>query len=94
MLKAVGGNVILKLIEQEAKTSSGIILPTQSLEKPIKGIVIDCNESYFLADGITKKVEVEVGDIVYFGKGHGTEVHYNGEKYHVIREEFIYCKEA
>lgn len=57
------------------------------------GEVVAANDSFIMADGSEKKCEVEVGDIVYFGKSHGTEIKHDGETYLVISEEFILCKE-
>jgi chaperonin GroES len=93
MLKPIRDNIVLKVIEQENQTASGLYIPESSLEKPYRGEVVAANESFTMPDGSVKACEVGVGDIVYFGKTHGTEVKHEGDKYLVISEEFILCKE-
>ncbi|SEG12274.1 co-chaperone GroES [Marinobacterium lutimaris] len=93
MLKPIRDNIVLKVIEQEAKTAGGIVLPGSALEKPYRGEVVAANESFTMPDGSVKECEVKVGDTVYFGKTHGTEVKQGDENYLVISEEFILCKE-
>lgn len=92
MLKPINDHIVLQIIEQENKTQGGIILPTAATEKPYHGRVVACNAEYRMPDGSVKATEVAVGDIVMFGKTHGTEVVHNNEKYLVIAEEFILCK--
>lgn len=93
MLKPVRDNIVLDVIEQEAKTQGGIVLPGTALEKPYRGVVVAANDSFSMPDGTVKQCEVNVGDIVYFGKTHGTEIKYDGKPYLLISEEFILCKE-
>ncbi|WP_010322153.1 co-chaperone GroES [Marinobacterium stanieri] len=94
MLNPVRDNIILDVIEQETTTSGGIVLPGSAVEKPYRGVVVAVNESFAMPDGTVKKAETAVGDIVYFGKTHGTEVQYQNKPYLVISEEFILCKES
>lgn len=94
MLKPVRDNIVIKVLDQDPKTKGGILLPGEALEKPYKGVVIACNKQFSMPDGSIKKSEVEVGDIVMFGKTHGTEVAHQDSKYLVISEEFILCKVA
>lgn len=93
MLKPIRDNIIVKPIEQETVTKGGILLPGSSLEKPYQGVVVARNETFFMPDGTQKQAETHIGDIVIYGKHHGTEIEYNHEKYLVISEEFILCKE-
>lgn len=93
MLKPIRDNIILKIIEQDAVSAGGIVLPGSSVEKPYRGEVVACNKEFSMPDGSIKQCEVEVGDVVLFGKTHGTEVKSGGEKYLVISEDFILCKE-
>ncbi len=94
MLKPVRDQIILDVIEQETTTRGGIVLPGSAVEKPYRGVVVAVNESFTMPDGSVKAAETELGDIVYFGKTHGTEVQYQGKQYLVISEEFILCKES
>lgn len=93
MLKPVRDQIILDVIEQETTTRGGIVLPGASVEKPYRGVVVAVNDEFTMPDGTVKQAECVLGDIVYFGKTHGTEVQFQGKKYLVISEEFILCKE-
>lgn len=93
MLKPIRDNIILELIEQEAVSAGGIVLPGASLEKPYRGVVVACNESFAMHDGSVKQCEVAIGDTVLFGKTHGTDVKHGNKTYRVIGEQFILCKE-
>jgi len=93
MLNPVRDNIVLDVIEQETTTSGGIVLPGSAVEKPYRGVVMAANPQFTMPDGSLKRSEVSVGDVVYFGKTHGTEVQHKGRKFLVISEEFILCKE-
>jgi len=94
MLEPIRDQIILDVVEQQTTTSSGIVLPDSAVEKPYMGVVLAVNEEFTMPDGTVKKAETKVGDIVYFGKSHGTEIQYRDKKYLVISEEFILCKES
>jgi len=93
MLKPIRDNIVLEVIEQEAVSKGGIIIPGSALEKPYQGRVVAANSSFYMPDGSFKCCELLVGDIVYFGKTHGTEIKTGDKTYLVIAEEFILCKE-
>jgi len=95
MLKPIGSNLIVKVIEESSKTSSGIIIPSAAVEKPYKALVIESKHEFTMPDGSVKKSELKQGDMIFFMKTHGTEVtDSKGEKFLVISEEFIICKEG
>lgn len=93
MLKPIRDNIVLELIQQETTTAGGIVIPGAALEKPHRGLVVACNEQFVMPDGSVKQCEVAVGDIVLFGKTHGTDVKHEGTTYRIVAEEFILCKE-
>lgn len=90
-------HVIVKPLNQETTTKSGIILP-ESKEKPSKGEVLAVGEGKILENGSRAPVDVKVGDIVYFAKYSidELEVEENGEKqkYLVMKQSYIMAKEA
>ena len=95
MLKPIRDHVVLKLIEEKAESAGGIVRPIKAIEEPYRGVVVNVNETYTMPDGSSKKAEVIVGDIVYYGKTHGTEIiDRKGEKFLLISEEFLICKEG
>lgn len=79
-MKPLGDRVILKRLEAEEKTASGIVLPDSAKEKPEQGEVI--------ATGKDVK-EVKKGDKVLFAKFSGTEVKVDNAEYLVVKEEDI-----
>jgi chaperonin GroES len=81
--------VLVRRLEEENKTASGIIIPDNSKEKPSEGEIIAVGSGYRLADGSLKSLEVKAGDKVLFEKWGGTEVKVDGEDYLVMKEEKI-----
>ena len=79
--KPLGKRVLVKRLEEENTTSSGIIIPDNAKEKPSRGEVV----------AISKEVEVlENGNEVLFGKYAGNEVSFEGTKYIVLEVEDIF----
>ena len=93
MLKPIRDNVVLELIEQEAVSAGGIVLPGSSLEKPYRGVVVARNKQFVMPDGTIKQCELDIGDVAVFGKTHGTDIKYGETTYRVISEDLILCKE-
>jgi chaperonin GroES len=78
--------VLVKPIEAESKTASGIYLPESSKEKPVKGSVIAVGPGKRLENGKRAEMSVRKGDHVVYGKYAGTEVEIKGVKHLIIRE--------
>ena len=66
MLKPLGDRVVIRVLEQEEKTASGIFLPDTAKEKPSQGEVIAVGSGKLLDDGKRLAVDVKVGDIIIF----------------------------
>jgi chaperonin GroES len=77
--------VVVKLLEQEEKTVSGIVLPDTAKEKPTKGKVIAAGAGKRDDSGKLIPMPVTEGDIVVFAKYAGTELKLDGEEYLVLR---------
>ncbi len=88
-LKPLGDRVVVKVLEAEEKTSSGIVLPDQAKEKPQQGEVKEVGSGKVLDNGAKKEMEVKVGDRIIFSKFAGTEVTVEGEDYLIMREDDI-----
>jgi chaperonin GroES len=71
-LKPLEDRVVVKALEEEEKTASGIVLPDTAKEKPMKGTVIAVGEGKY-EDGKRVPVDVKVGDVVIYGKYSGTD---------------------
>ena len=81
--------VIVKRLEEERTTASGIVIPDSATEKPDQGTVQAVGNGKILEDGSVKKLDVKVGDKVLFGKYAGQAVKVDGEELLVMREEDI-----
>jgi len=81
--------IIVKRVEEEEKTKSGIIIPDTAKEKPQEGEVIAVGNGRILENGQKVPMDVKVGDRVIFGKYAGNEIKIDGEEYLIMREEDI-----
>ncbi|WP_269504482.1 co-chaperone GroES [Burkholderia sp. IMCC1007] len=81
--------VIVKRIEQQRTTASGIVIPDSAAEKPEQGEVIAVGSGRLLQDGSQRPLQLEVGDRVLFGKYAGQTVKVDGEELLVMREEDV-----
>ena len=88
MLKPLGDRVVLKQLEAEETTKGGIILTSQSQEKPQEAEVIAVGPGAKV-DGKVVPVEVKVGDKVVYSKYAGLEVKYDGTEYIIVKESDI-----
>lgn len=88
-LKPLGDRVVVKVVEQEEKTSGGILLPQTAKEKPQEAEVLAVGPGKLLDDGKRSSMEVRVGDRVVFAKYAGTEIKTQGEEVLVISEKDI-----
>ncbi len=89
MLKPLGDRVVIELVEQEQKTSSGIVLPDSAKEKPQEGRVVAVGSGRVTDNGEKVALEVKEGDSIIFSKYAGTEVKYEGKEYLILRESDI-----
>lgn len=88
-LKPLGDRIVVRALEAEEKTKSGLIVPDSAKEKPQEAKVVAVGTGRLLDDGVVKPLEVKNGDRVLYGKYSGTEVTVNGEEYLIIREEDV-----
>ena len=89
MMKRLGDRVIIRVLEKEEKTKSGIFLPDTAKEKPSEGEVIAVGAGKVYDNGQRVAPEVAVGDKVMFSKYAGTEVKIDGIDHLVISERDI-----
>ena len=92
-LKPLGDRLIVKPIEEEETTASGIVLPDTAKEKPQKGKVIAVGAGRYDEDG-EKRIPLDVveGDEVLYSKYGGTEIKVDGEELLVLRESDVLAK--
>ena len=87
-LVPLGDRVVLKQLEAEETTKSGIVLPGQAQEKPQQAEVIAVGPGG-VVNGKEIKMEVEVGNTVIYSKYAGTEVKLDGEEYIIVKQSDI-----
>lgn len=88
MIKPLEDRVVVKMVEAEETTKSGIILSAGAQEKPqvAEVIAVGPGKEY---DGKIEKMQVKVGDKVITGKYSGTEVKYEGTEYIIVKQSDI-----
>lgn len=84
-IRPLGDRVVIKKVEAEEKTKSGIVLPSQAKEQPQIAEVVAVGPGG-LVDGKEVVMEVKVGDRVIFSKYAGTEVKYDGVEYTIVKQ--------
>ena len=88
-IRPLHDRVIVKRLEEDRKTASGIVIPDSAAEKPDQGEVLALGNGQILADGKLRPLAVKVGDRILFGKYSGQTVKVSGEELLVMREEDI-----
>ncbi|QEL64102.1 chaperonin GroES [Oryzomicrobium terrae] len=88
-IRPLHDRVIVKRVEAERTTASGIVIPDSAGEKPDQGEILAVGNGKVLEDGKVRALEVKVGDRVLFGKYAGQTVKVDGQELLVMREEDI-----
>lgn len=87
-IKPLGDRVVIKRLEAEEKTKSGIVLTGTAKERPQEAEVVAVGPGA-VVDGKRIELEVKVGDKVLFSKYAGTEVKVDGEEYTILKQDDI-----
>ncbi|TDR76742.1 co-chaperone GroES [Paludibacterium purpuratum] len=88
-IRPLHDRVVIKRLEAEEKTASGIVLPGSAAEKPDMGEVIAVGNGKILENGERRPLELKVGNKVIFGKYSGQTVKFDGDEVLVMREEDV-----
>ena len=87
-IKPLGDRVVIKAIESQETTKSGIVLPGSAKEKPMEGEVLAVGSGE-LVDGKRIPLELKVGDKVIYSKYAGTEVKIDDDEYLILRQNDV-----
>lgn len=87
-IRPLADRVVIKMVEAEEKTKSGIVLPGSAKEQPQMAEIVEVGPGG-IVDDKEIKMEVKVGDKVLFSKYAGTEVKLDGKEYTIIRQSDI-----
>jgi chaperonin GroES len=88
-LRPLGDKVLVKRVEAESKTKSGIVLPDTAKEKPKRGKVLSVGQGKRLDNGTLAAFSVKKGDEVIFSSYAGTEIKLDGEELMIMSEDDI-----
>jgi chaperonin GroES len=91
-LKPLGDRLIVKPVEEEETTASGLVLPETAKEKPQKGTVVAAGDGTIAEDGTRRPLDVSEGDEILYSKYGGTEITVEGEELLVMRESDVLAK--
>jgi chaperonin GroES len=90
-LRPLNDRILVKRVEEEAKTKGGIIIPDTAKEKPAEGKVIAVGKGKMGDDGKRVPLEIKKDDRILFGKYSGQEIKIEGEEYLIMREDDVLC---
>ena len=93
-LQPMGDRLVVKPMQSEEKTKSGIYLPDTAKEKPQEGKVIAVGPGRMTDEGKRIAPDVEVGDVVIYTKYGGSEIKIDGEEFIIMRESDILAKKT
>ena len=93
-LQPLADRLVVKPIEREEKTKSGIYIPDTVKERPQEGKVIAAGPGRLSEDGKRIAMDVKVGDVVLYAKYGGTEIKVDGEEVIILRESDILAKKT
>ena len=88
-LRPLHDRLVVKRLDNEKTTASGIVIPDNAAEKPDQGEVVAVGNGKILDDGKTRAVGVNVGEKILFGKYSGQTVKIDGDELLVLREDDI-----
>jgi chaperonin GroES len=88
-IRPLHDRVVVKRLDEERKTASGIVIPDTAAEKPDQGEVIAVGKGKVLDDGKLRALELKVGDRILFGKYSGQTVKIKDDEYLVMREDDV-----
>ncbi|HMN80853.1 MAG TPA: co-chaperone GroES [Burkholderiaceae bacterium] len=83
--------IVVKRIDNERKTNSGIVLPDSAAEKPEQGEVLAVGSGKLLEDGRQRPLQLKVGDRVLFGRYAGQTIKVDGQELLVMREDEVFA---
>ena len=89
-IRPLQDRVVVKALEQETKTASGIVIPDSAAEKPQQGEVVAVGPGKKLDGGTVQKVDLKEGDRVVFGQYAGNKIKLDGQEWMIMNESEIF----
>lgn len=88
-MKPIRDRILVKPLDSDTKTASGILIPDAAQEKPLKGKVIAAGNGRVTEEGIVIPLEVKVGDTVLYSQFGGQTVKLEGQEHIVLKEDDV-----
>jgi chaperonin GroES len=88
-IRPLHDHVLVKRIEEQQKTTGGLIIPDSAKEKPMEAVVVAVGAGKVQEDGTLRKMDVKAGDRVLFTKYSGNEIKIDGTEHLILREDDI-----
>lgn len=88
-LRPLYDRLVVKRLEEDEKSTGGIIIPDSAKEKPQKGEVVAAGNGKKTEEGKTIPLDVKTGDRILFGKYSGNEIKMDGDEYLILREDEV-----
>jgi chaperonin GroES len=88
-IRPLQDRILVKRVDEDEKTSGGIIIPDTAKEKPQEARVVAVGNGKLLDNGDTQPLDTKKGDRILFSKYAGTEVDLDGEEHLIIREDDV-----
>ena len=88
-IRPLHDRILVKRIDEEAKTKGGLIIPDTAKEKPMEGKVLAVGKGRVDDEGKVHPLDVHKGDRVLFGKYSGSEIRVAGDEHLIIREDDV-----
>ncbi len=89
-IRPLQDRLIVKRLEEEEKTTSGLYIPDTAKEKPQQGQVVAVGKGKVKDDGTIQPLDLKPGDTILFGKYSGQEIKVEGEDLLIMREDDVY----
>jgi len=81
--------ILVKRIEEQSRTSSGLYIPDTAKEKPMEATIVAVGNGKIQEDGSLRKLEVKAGDKILFSKYSGSDIKIDGVEHLILREDDI-----
>jgi chaperonin GroES len=81
--------ILVKRIEEQAKTAGGLFIPDTAKEKPMEAIIVAVGNGKIQEDGSLRKLEVKAGEKILFSKYSGNEIKIDGTDHLILREDDV-----
>ena len=91
-LKPLADKIIVEVLEAEAKTKGGIILPDTAKEKPQQAKVIAVGPGKMLSTGKIHEMDIKEGDTIIFSKYSGSEIAWDDKQYLIVDQDDVLAK--